>query len=202
MISAAGQAESKERKGERTRRRILEAARRVFGRAGYDRATIRAIAAEAQVDKSSVIQYFGTKQQLFREAVTYDMEIDALTVGGDPAASAENYLRAMLQRWAADPDSPMAALLRTSLTSEEAGELLRTHVTAETIDRIAPKLSGPDPRLRAALAGAVMFGITVHRHLLRTPDLAEADLDDVLRLAVPLIRTLLAPPPAGDAASA
>ncbi|WP_327581360.1 TetR/AcrR family transcriptional regulator [Nonomuraea sp. NBC_00507] len=38
-------------------------------------------AAEAHVDKSSVIQYFGTKQQLFREAVAFDLEVDALTVG-------------------------------------------------------------------------------------------------------------------------
>lgn len=194
MTGVVEQTEGNTRKGERTRRRILEGARRVFGTVGYDRATIRAVAAEAEVDKSSVIQYFGTKQQLFREAVDYGMEIDALTVGGDPAASAENYLRAMLERWAADPHSPMAVLLRTSLTSEEAAELLRRHVTAEAIDRIAPRLEGPDPRLRAALAGAIMFGITAHRHLLRTPDLAGAPLDDILRLAVPLIRTLLAPP--------
>ncbi|MEV6041621.1 TetR family transcriptional regulator [Nonomuraea sp. NPDC052116] len=196
MTDVIEQAGNGERKGERTRRRILEAGRRVFGEVGYDRATIRAIAAEAQVDKSSVIQYFGTKEQLFREALDLRINVDALTVEGDPAASAERYLRAMLERWAAAPDSPMAVLLRTSLTSEEAADLLRRHITAEAIDRIAFHLEGPDPRLRAALAGAVMFGITFHRHLLRTPDLAGAPLDDVLRLAVPLIHELLASPPA------
>ncbi|MEU6789082.1 TetR family transcriptional regulator [Nonomuraea angiospora] len=194
MTDVIEQAGSGGRKGERTRRRILEAGRRVFGEVGYDRATIRTIAAEAQVDKSSVIQYFGTKEQLFREALDLRINVDALTVEGDPAASAEGYLRAMLERWAAAPDSPMAVLLRTSLTSEEAADLLRRHITAEAIDRIAFHLEGPDPRLRAALAGAVMFGITFHRHLLRTPDLADAPLDDVLRLAVPLIRQLLVPP--------
>ncbi|MEV4018593.1 TetR family transcriptional regulator [Nonomuraea angiospora] len=200
MTDVIEQAGSGERKGERTRRRILEAGRRVFGEVGYDRATIRAIAAEAQVDKSSVIQYFGTKERLFREALDLRINVDALTVDGDPAASAERYLRAMLERWAAAPDSPMAVLLRTSLTSEEAADVLRRHITAEAIDRIAFHVEGPDARLRAALAGAVMFGITFHRHLLRTPDLAGAPLDDVLRLAVPLIRELLAtPPPAATA---
>ncbi|MEU7863127.1 TetR family transcriptional regulator [Nonomuraea sp. NPDC049141] len=179
-----------ESKGRRTRRRILEAARRSFGELGYERATIRAIAAEADVDKSSVIQYFGTKQQLFRESLDFGIDIDSLTTD-DPGRSAENYLRAMLERWAAASDSPMAVLLRTSMTSEEAAQMLREHVTSVAIDRIAPGIHGPDARLRAALAGAVMFGITVHRHLLRMPDLAEADLDDVLRLAVPLIRSLL-----------
>ena len=62
-----------ERKGARTRRRILEAARGVFADVGYERATIRLIAAAAGVDKSSVIQYFGTKQGLFREAVHWDI---------------------------------------------------------------------------------------------------------------------------------
>ncbi|MBE1583914.1 TetR family transcriptional regulator [Nonomuraea angiospora] len=200
MTDAIEQAGGGERKGERTRRRILEAGRRVFGEVGYDRATIRAIAAEARVDKSSVIQYFGTKEQLFREALDLRINVDALTVDGDPAASAENYLRAMLERWAAAPDSPMAVLLRTSLTSDEAADLLRRHITAEAIDRIAFHLEGPDPRLRAALAGAVMFGITFHRHLLRTPDLAGAPLDDVLRLAVPLIHELLTSPPTATAA--
>ncbi|MEU4234036.1 TetR family transcriptional regulator [Nonomuraea sp. NPDC026600] len=179
-----------ESKGRRTRRRILEAARRTFGELGYERATIRAIAAEAEVDKSSVIQYFGTKQQLFRESLDFGIDIDSLTTD-DPGRTAENYLRAMLERWAAAPDSPMAVLLRTSMTSEEAAQMLREHVTAVAIDRIAPGIHGPDARLRAALAGAVMFGITVHRHLIRMPDLAEADLDDVLRLAVPLVRSLL-----------
>ena len=71
---------------------------------------------------------------------------------------------------------------------------MRAHVTAESVDRIAPRLEGDDARLRAALAGAVMFGITVHRHLLRTPDLANASLDDILELAIPLIRSLLESP--------
>ncbi|MEV6154812.1 TetR family transcriptional regulator [Nonomuraea sp. NPDC052129] len=186
----AGRAWENESKGQRTRRRILEAARRTFGEVGYERATIRAIAAEADVDKSSVIQYFGTKQQLFRESLDFCLDVDSLTTD-DPGRSAENYLRAMLERWAAVPDSPMAVLLRTSMTSQEAAQMLREHVTSEAIDRIAAGVHGPDARLRAALAGAMMFGITVHRHLVRMPDLAEADLDDVLRLAVPLIRTLL-----------
>lgn len=61
----------------------------------------------------------------------------------------------------------MAVLLRTSLTSEEAAELLRRHVTAEAIDRIARRLEGPDPRLRAAPAGAIMFS---RRRTTRAPD--------------------------------
>jgi AcrR family transcriptional regulator len=180
------------RKGERTRRRILAAARRKFGEVGYERATIRAIAAEAEVDKSSVIQYFGSKDELFREAVRWDIPIAELTTD-DPAQSIENYVRGMLGAWAADPDSPMAVLLRASMTSEEAAELLRTHVTAQGVDAVAATVSSPDARLRAALCSAMMMGVASQRYLLRMPDLAAADTEDVLRLVVPLLRDLIAP---------
>jgi AcrR family transcriptional regulator len=181
------------RKGERTRRRILEAARRKFGEVGYERATIRAIAAEAEVDKSSVIQYFGSKHDLFREAVRWDIPIAELTAADDPAQTVENYVRGMLGAWAADPDSPMAVLLRTSMTSEEAAELLRSHVTAQGVDPVAATVTAGDARLRAALSSAMMMGIASQRYLLRMPDLAAAETEDILRIVVPVFRSLIAP---------
>ncbi|MDC7341299.1 TetR/AcrR family transcriptional regulator [Streptomyces lydicus] len=181
-----------ERKGERTRRRILAAARRKFAEVGYERATIRAIATEADVDKSSVIQYFGCKQDLFREAVQWQIPHDQLTTN-DPDHTAENRLRGMLDTWAADPDSPMVVLLRTSMTSDEAAQLLRRHVTAEVTDRIAATIDAPDARLRAALFSAIMMGIATQRFLLHLPDLAEADVEDIVRIAAPLLRSLVAP---------
>ncbi len=181
-----------ERKGERTRRRILEGARRKFAEVGYERATIRAIAAEADVDKSSVIQYFGSKQGLFREVVHWDIPIAELTTD-DPGQTVENYLRAMLGAWGADPDSPMAVLLRASMTSEDAADLLRAHVTGQAVDPLAATVDSPDARLRAALSGAMMMGIASQRYLLRMPDLATADLEDILRIVVPVFRSLIAP---------
>jgi AcrR family transcriptional regulator len=188
----------RERKGRRTRRRILEAARRQFARCGYERATIRAIAEEAGVDKASVIQYFGTKQELFREAVEWRIPVAELTTD-DPGESAGNYLRQMLGAWSRDPETPMTALLRASMTSEEAAALLRGRITEQAVEPVAERLGDdPDARLRAALAGAMMMGIATHRHILRMPDLAEADLADVLRLAVPALSGLITPPAAPE----
>ena len=48
-----------------TRRAILGAARDRFGSVGFDRATIRAIATQADVDPALVIHHFKNKQQLF-----------------------------------------------------------------------------------------------------------------------------------------
>ncbi|MGW1028252.1 TetR/AcrR family transcriptional regulator [Streptomyces sp. NPDC002577] len=188
------------RKGERTRLRILEAARRKFAEVGYERATIRAIAAEADVDKSSVIQYFGSKDALFREAVHWHIPIAEFTTD-DPGETVENYLRGMLDAWAADPHSPMAVLLRASMTSEDAEELLREHITAESVGPIAATVTAGDARLRAALVSAMLMGIASQRYLLRMPDLAAADVEDILRLVVPAFRTLIAPEQAPERAA-
>jgi AcrR family transcriptional regulator len=184
--------ENSERKGQRTRRRIVEAARRVFADVGYERATVRLIAAAAGVDKSSIIKYFGTKQNLFREAVHWDIPIAELTTD-DPAETVENYARSMLAAWAADPNSPMAVLLRASMTSEDAAEILRNHITSHVVDAMAATIEGPDARLRAILVGAMLVGVASQRYLLRMPDLRDADIEDVLRLVTPLLRTLLDP---------
>ena len=191
-MPAAASAEGGERKGERTRRRIVEAARGVFAVVGYERATIRGIATAAGVDKSSIIQYFGSKQNLFREAVHWDIPIAELTTD-DAAQTVENYARGMLAAWAAEPNTPMAVLLRTSMTSEDADEILRTHITSQSVNSIAATIDAPDARLRAALAGAMLMGIASQRYLLRMPDLEDADTEDILRLITPLLRSLIDP---------
>ena len=42
-----------------TRDRILAAARLIFARDGYERTTIRAVAAEAAINPAMVMRYFG-----------------------------------------------------------------------------------------------------------------------------------------------
>jgi AcrR family transcriptional regulator len=184
--------EGGERKGQRTRRRILEAARGVFADLGYERATIRGIAAAAGVDKSSVIQYFGTKQNLFREAVHWTIPV-ADAIGDTPEQTAENLARGMLSAWAADPDSPMAVLLRASMTSEDAAEILRNHITSSATPTLATAIDAPDARLRAALMGAMLMGVASQRYLLGMPDLVEVDIDELVRLITPALQALIDP---------
>ena len=48
-----------------TREAILAAAKRAFAERGYDKASIRQIATEAEVDPALVHHYFGSKEKLF-----------------------------------------------------------------------------------------------------------------------------------------
>ena len=180
------------RKGQRTRQRILLAARKVFAEAGYEKATIRGIAELSGVDKASVIKHFGSKQDLFDEAVQWTVPVDELTTA-DPAQTAQNFLQGMLNAWAADPDGPMAVLLRTAMTSRDALELLRTQVTEQAVTSVAATIDGPDARLRAALLSAVLMGIASQRYLLQFPDLAAASDDDIVRIMAPVLGGLLSP---------
>ena len=104
-------------RGEATRARILEAARQRFAADGYDRATIRAVAADAGIDPSLVMRYFGNKQGLFLAAAEFDLRIPDLrkvprkSVG---TALAEHFVG----RW--EGDDILVALLRTAATNEHA----------------------------------------------------------------------------------
>src|ERR1700739_4907811 len=67
------------RNASRTRADILAAARRRFGAEGYERTTLRAVAADVGVDAALVIRYFGSKQNLFAAAADFAIELPDLS---------------------------------------------------------------------------------------------------------------------------
>ena len=100
----------------RTEARILDAAAQVFFGAGYDRATIRAVASAAGVDAGLVMHYFGSKQELYRRV------IDAAPVpeiSGTAEDAADQILAGLASRLANEPVASLA-LLRSMLTNPEA----------------------------------------------------------------------------------
>ncbi|WP_406276214.1 TetR family transcriptional regulator [Nocardia sp. NBC_00881] len=59
---------------------ILSSARERFAADGYDRATIRSIAADAAIDPAMVMRYYGTKERLFAASVEFDLELPNLAM--------------------------------------------------------------------------------------------------------------------------
>lgn len=59
-------------KGERTRRRLLDAAVEAFGTRGYRAASVTAIARTAGVTQAAAYAYFENKEHLFRSAIEAD----------------------------------------------------------------------------------------------------------------------------------
>jgi AcrR family transcriptional regulator len=59
---------------QQTRNRVLAAARKLFGEHGYERATIRDIAAAAEMSTGAVFANFADKADLFREIMLADID--------------------------------------------------------------------------------------------------------------------------------
>ena len=79
-----------QRNPDRTRRRILQAAIRLFARQGFHAVSVDAIVAQARVNKRMVYHYFGSKDALFEAALVEvyrrieKTEFDAIECGRTP----------------------------------------------------------------------------------------------------------------------
>jgi AcrR family transcriptional regulator len=118
-------------RSEGTRRTILDAARGLFAARGYEQTTIRAVAAEADIDASLVMRYFGSKADLFAAAATIDL--NAPDLASVPARRrGEALVRHFMASWDRDPSEDMLVfLLRTAVTNESIAERLQA-----TFDRM------------------------------------------------------------------
>jgi AcrR family transcriptional regulator len=173
-----------------TRADILSAARRRFGTDGFERTTLRAVAADVGVDAAMVIRYFGSKQNLFAAAADFTIDLPDLT-GVDPDRLAELLLPRFFAVW--EHDSTFVALLRAAMTSPVAAETMQ-QVFAQ---QIAPKLTTTTPdhhEQRAGLMGAFIIGLATTRYVLQNPAVANLGHDELTRLAGPVIRQLLVGP--------
>ncbi len=175
---------------EDTKADILDAARRLFGEVGFDRATVRAIAELADVDPALVIHHFTSKQKLFLAAheIPFDPdelldEVEQLPPEQRGVGLARLYLTALLA-----PGSPGLSLLRTAATNDDAARMLNEFVSHALLDRAERLAPGPDGRRRLALAGAQLVGVVFGRSILALEPLADADVDDLVAAVGPVIQ--------------
>ncbi|MGD0067794.1 MAG: TetR family transcriptional regulator [Streptosporangiaceae bacterium] len=174
----------------RTEARILDAATQLFLAAGYERTTIRAVASAAGVDAGLVMHYFGSKQGLFRRV------IDAAPVpevSRTPEQATEQILATLADRLASEPAASLT-LLRSMLTNPEAASVISEGMTRYQT-QIAQAIPAGDASLRAAIISAIILGVTVSRHLIKSDELATADPAQVISLLRPGMTSLAAQPP-------
>src|SRR6195952_30054 len=181
MTYARAMASTRIRNAQETRADILAAARSRFGAEGYERTTLRAIAADVGVDPALVIRYFGSKQDLFAAAAEFTLDLPELA-GIDPDRVAEVLLPKFFAVW--EDDTTFIALLRAAMTSATAADTMRN--VFET--QLAPLLVAitPDhPAQRAGLMGAFIIGLATTRYVLSNPAVADLSHQEVIRWAGP-----------------
>jgi AcrR family transcriptional regulator len=177
----------------RTRAAILAAARSRFATDGYEKATIRAIAADAGIDASMVIRYYGSKAELFEASAAIDLALrETVTTHEGPERVAEEYGRAFMARWESGTNEVEQLLIRTALTHPEAvGQVQRIFDEQIKPPILAALPDDPAAELRAALVMTQTLGLAICRYLLGIEPIASADPATLERAVRDAVRTHL-----------
>ncbi len=180
-----------------TRNEIVTTARRLFAEAGYDKTSVRDIAAAAGVDPALIRHYFGSKAELFRSTVGWPIapaDLIARITSGDRGEIGARLTRVFLEAWER-PESraPLLAILRGAATHEESTALVRQLMQDQLYPQLAKPLQGPDTELRIDLAMAQLLGTAYLRHVLQVEPIASAPLDELVARVAPVITAHLGP---------
>lgn len=150
-----------------TRDAILEAARCLFGEEGYDKTTIRSVAAAAGIHPSMVMRYYGSKEGLFAAAAAFDLELPDLSKV--PRRDIGKMLvKHLLNRWEAKPGE-LPALLRVSVTHERARARLIEVFRKQLLPAIAAICGKERASVCTALLATQTLGLALTRYVLRLP---------------------------------
>jgi AcrR family transcriptional regulator len=184
-----------------SREAIIQSARAMFAKHGFEKATIRLVAAEAGVDVALVMHYYGSKQQLFVDAmrplieIEVDDRIRVLSQAGD--------IEQLLDLWTGMivnvlEDERFRQLfignLRAAATEPKAAEMMRT-VFATRVTRVLEAFMPPEEAaLRATFIGSTIAGLLTARHIIKVPPLTDVPAKQIGEYIRPVLRHYLTMP--------
>jgi AcrR family transcriptional regulator len=196
MTTAARPQRGGRRRGESgAREAILEAARGAFAELGFDRATIRGIAAAAGVDPALVLHYFGSKEQLFGDALQIPVkpgEVLRQVMGQRVDDMGATLVRTFLEAWEPEESrDPLVAMVRSAMTNETAMTLVREYLGRRVFGPITQALNAPDAELRATLVGSQFIGLAMMRYIAHIEPLASASVEQLVTAIGPTMQRYL-----------
>jgi AcrR family transcriptional regulator len=197
-----GMSSSPPRRSDATRAAILRAARERFAADGYERATIRAIAADARIDPAMVMRYYGSKEKLFTVAAEFDLLLpDVAHLPREQIG--ERLISHFLDRW--EGDDSLVALLRAAATNEAAAERMHA-IFADQLCRVVADLLPPgapaaEAAERAGLVASQILGMALCRYILRLPPVVAMDRAAVVDWIGPTLQRYLSSRSSGGGSS-
>ncbi len=178
-----------------TRARILESARREFGDRGYQRTTLRRVAAGAGVDPRLVAHYFGSKAGLFRAAVEIPVDPEELIgrLFAEPVGNLGLRAADILVGVVDDPTTRrgFVSLLRAAVAEPEAAALIRDVLADQILVPLASRVGSGQPELRASLVSTLLVGIAVGRHIIGFRSLAAMPREQLVQVIAPVVEHYL-----------
>jgi AcrR family transcriptional regulator len=178
-----------------TRERILESARELFARNGFDKTSIRAVAAAAGVDPALVHHYFGTKHKLFTSAI--HIPIDPMVVLGPLRETPVEELglklpSVVLPLWDSELGTALIAELRSMLAGTDIG-FIRTFMREVIVVEVAARVDDPPGTgiIRAEFVASQMAGVLMARYLLELEPFASLPAERVAETIAPNLQRYL-----------
>lgn len=172
-------AQPRPRNAAATRAAILQSAIEHFADAGYDGAGVRQIAKDAGVTAMLVNRYFGSKAQLFAEAVEIAFAPPVFVVEESDTV-ARNAAAALVSRTGPAGDPPKSFLIMLlSVSDPVAVRIVREAIERHVGQRLARQIDRPDRELRTELVLSVISGVLLMRSVVGTRALREGDPEDI-----------------------
>jgi AcrR family transcriptional regulator len=170
-----------------TREAILAAAGRHFAQHGYDRASLRGIAAEAGVDQKLIAHFFGSKQQLFVAAVGLPF---------NPGEVLPTVLAGVLEQ--PELHQRLTGVVRAAASEPEVARMLREFLGRELFAPAAELLGSEDGAFRANLVGSQIVGLVMARYVIAIEPLASMPPQAVAAAIAPTLQRYLLGPVTPD----
>ena len=180
-----------------TKGQIIEAAKRVFAAKGYDGASLRAVAREAEVDPALVHHYFDGKASLFVAAMALPFDPRTVAMHERPGTAGaatgvgSMVITGFLTMWdhAEGTGSSFASCVAGMASSTNVADAMREFV-AERIWEKTPVNEGESDevtRQRRALVSSQLMGLAFIRYILRVPPISTTTPEEIARWAGPTL---------------
>ncbi|MCU0278993.1 MAG: TetR family transcriptional regulator [Candidatus Nanopelagicales bacterium] len=194
MTGARGRARGRRPGDTDTRAHILEAARELFAHDGYERASMRAIAARAQVDPALIVHYFGTKRDLLAACLRLPVDPQSLISeinSHPPEEHGEALVLSLVRLW----DRPeytqnFLAMLRAGANDDQA-RLQLQDTMKHSVQHAVAGLVDDRSTQRAALVMSQMSGLAMSRYFLCIPEIVAMSPEDLATAVGPAIQRYL-----------
>ena len=171
---------------------LLDAARYLFNKKGFERSTIRAIGELARVDPALIARYYGSKGGLYAAVLAAEPGEDVAP--NDDLDDATEQVRALITRLLlrADEHGP-GPILRSLIsldTSDDIRNVARANLAEKLVEPLTSALfTGDDggQSLRVELAVSALMGVTLGRSLGWFDEMQSAPIDEIVDLVTGVV---------------
>ena len=174
-----------------TKAAILRAARYLLARHAHADITLKAVADRAGVSPPLILKYFGNKDTLFAQVMSFEADADAL-LAAPLETLGDHMVRHVLVSQSEQGADPLLRIVFAPLHGDQ-GDILRANFRRQVTERITARLDGPDAGLRAELAVATLLGLGVMYGIARGTDVRATAVDELVERCAPAVQAYLTP---------